>query len=92
MGYRGTRGQLEARLTALPTELSAMHEQLAAASRQMEALRKQEWGRLGVFWFRFTLRRAHRGSSSLAQGRMSRSRRAPENWPRTLDELCGALA
>lgn len=60
MGYRGTRAQLEARLSALPAELEAMHERLHGASRRVEALREQEWGWLGVQWFRFTLRRALR--------------------------------
>lgn len=60
MGYRGTRAQLEARLAALPNELEAMHEQLAEASRKVEGVRRQEWGRLGVWWFRRTLRRALR--------------------------------
>lgn len=37
-----------------------MHEALSAASQRVETLREQEWGRLGVLWFRFTLRRALR--------------------------------
>lgn len=60
MGYRGTREQLEARLASLSAELRALHEQLADASRRVDALREQEWGALGVAWFRFTLRRALR--------------------------------
>ena len=60
MGYRGTRAQLEARLTSLSAELRTLHDELAEASQRVDALREQEWGWLGVTWFRFTLRRALR--------------------------------
>ena len=60
MGYRGTRAQLEARLPSLSAELGTLHEELAEASRKVDALREVQWGSLGVMWFRFTLRRALR--------------------------------
>lgn len=37
-----------------------MHDALIAASERVEAVRRSEWGALGVWWFRFTLRRALR--------------------------------
>lgn len=89
MGYRGTREQLEARLTGLSAELEAMHERLAEASRKVDALREVQWGWLGVQWFRFTLRRALRDVD--AGGRHDRRtvhglRRAIERHERALTQ------
>jgi len=94
MGYRGTRAQLEARLAALPAELEVMHEQLAEASREVEALREQQWGRLGVLWFRFTLRRVLRDVDARGRHDLRTTkglRKAVERHERALAHGCDVL-
>lgn len=44
-----------------------MHDELISASARVEAVRRSEWGALGAWWFRFTLRRALRDVDASAR-------------------------
>ena len=93
--YRNpVRAKLEARWATQPAELAEMHDRIARASERVASLREAQWGALGVWWFRFTLRRALRNVDARARhdGSFKSLARAVRRRERALGEGRAVIA